>query len=100
MTSEKEAQTIAVLDWINTHGTITPLEAKDHLGVMRLAARIFDIKQGNGCPPTPIDMRLVTVSNRYGESCRVAEYRLAAWRPVEQPRITEGFTGTPMLFDY
>ena len=99
MNTMREVQTRLVLDWLRRRGTITQLEAKDELGILRLAARIFDIKNGNGCEPAQIDTRMVEVCNRDGETCRVAEYRLAEWVPVAVPRQPE-FTGTPMLFDY
>ena len=53
-------------------GPITPMEAWSELGIYRLGARVFDLKaSGHG-----IDRELVPVSNRFGEECRVAQYRL------------------------
>jgi len=53
-------------------GPITPMEAWSELGIYRLGARIFDLKASGH----DIDRELVPVSNRFGEECRVAQYRL------------------------
>ena len=53
-------------------GPITPMEAWSELGIYRLGARVFDLK-ANG---HEIDRELVPVSNRFGEECRVDQYRL------------------------
>lgn len=95
MHTEHEIQTRAVLAWIMEHGSINPLVAKDELGIMRLAARIFDIRKGNGVEALELETRLVTVGNRLGESCRVAEYSIP-----KRHRTVPTFNGTPALFDY
>ena len=38
------SQTTVVLEHIKTYGSITPLEALTRYGIMRLAARIFDLE--------------------------------------------------------
>jgi hypothetical protein len=53
-------------------GPITPMEAWSELGIYRLGARVFDLKASGH----EIDRELVPVSNRFGEECRVAQYRL------------------------
>ena len=54
-------------------GPITPMEAWNELGVYRLAARVHDLRVAghNVCKQN------VTVSNRFGEKCKVASYWLA-----------------------
>ena len=53
-------------------GPITPLEAWSELGIYRLGARVFDLKeQGH-----EITREMVAVSNKFGEECRVAQYTL------------------------
>ena len=53
-------------------GPITPAEAYEKLGVMRLSARIYDLRnQGY-----PISMELKTAKNRFGAVVTFAEYRL------------------------
>lgn len=55
-------------------GPITPLEAWSELGIYRLGARVFDLKeQGH-----EITKKMVAVSNKFGEECRVAKYTLLA----------------------
>ena len=53
-------------------GPITPLEAMKDLGVMRLAARIKDLKDEGH----KIATITVTRSNRWGQETKVAQYRL------------------------
>ena len=61
-----------ILQYMHDFGSITPVEAMSDLGVMRLAARISDLKdEGHN-----ITRRLVKKKNRYGEPVRFAEYRL------------------------
>ncbi len=53
-------------------GPITPLEAWSELGIYRLGARVYDLKeQGH-----EITREMVAVSNKFGEECRVAQYTL------------------------
>lgn len=68
-----KTQNERVLDYIRVYGSITPLEAMRDLGVMRLAARVSDLKrQGyNIVGSTEV------VKNRFGEDCRVAKYEIA-----------------------
>jgi predicted subunit of tRNA(5-methylaminomethyl-2-thiouridylate) methyltransferase len=51
---------------------ITPLEAWSELGVERLAARVFDLRESGH----HITKETVIVANRFGEACHVARYRL------------------------
>lgn len=61
-----------LLDYLNTHDSITQMEALNELGIFRLASRISDLKRQGYI----IDRKMIVVQNRYGESCCVAEYRL------------------------
>lgn len=68
----KVTQSQRVLDYMDTFGSITQLEALNDLGVMRLASRISDLrKQGY-----PIESKVETVKNRFGENCYVKRYSL------------------------
>jgi hypothetical protein len=49
------------------------MDAWNYLGVYRLGARIWDLKNKRGIN---ITKHMVDVPNRYGETCKVAEYRL------------------------
>ena len=61
-----------VLEYMKEFGSITPLEAMQDIGCMRLAARIADLKdQGY-----PIGRRTKTSKNRYGKNVSFAEYYL------------------------
>ena len=64
-------QTEKILDYMERNGSITQLEAME-LGVMRLGARIWDIKESG----IGIITETVTGKNRDGEPTRYARYRL------------------------
>ena len=65
-------QTEKILRHLHEHGSITPLDALQEYGVMRLASRICDIKRAG----VAVDMEMETAKNRYGEPVRYARYRL------------------------
>lgn len=61
-----------VLMYMQDFESITALEAMEHLGVMRLASRISDLKaQG-----VHIKKEMVKGKNRYGEPTAFARYSL------------------------
>lgn len=53
-------------------GSISPVEAMQDLGCMRLGARIFELKQAGHA----IRREMETGKNRYGETTSYARYRL------------------------
>lgn len=55
-------------------GPVTSLQALDQLGIARAAARVHDLREAGW----NIDTRMVTVTNRRGEDCRVAQYSLVS----------------------
>ena len=61
-----------ILAYLKKHGEITQLDAIEFLGVMRLASRVSDLRKKG----YPIESKMVSVRNRYGESCRVKSYSL------------------------
>lgn len=69
----KMTQCEKILKFMDTHKNgITPLQAMDKFGCMRLTSRIHDLReQGYN-----ISSESVEVKNRYGEKCRVSRYRL------------------------
>ena len=68
----KISQNKKILEHLQSQGTITSLDAINKYGITRLSGRIFDLReQGH-----PIAKRMITVKNRFGEECRVAEYSL------------------------
>ena len=75
MAKKKTTQCDRVLEYLKNHKGITPMDAWNYLGVYRLGARIWDLKHKRG---VNITKYMVDVPNRYGETCKVAEYRLEA----------------------
>lgn len=63
-----------ILNYLEIAGTITAFEAMTELGIMRLASRINDLRKAGHL----INSRMRDVTNRWGETCRVAEYSLVA----------------------
>lgn len=55
-------------------GPVDPMTALNELSIARLAARIFDLREAGHA----VDRELIEVTNRFGEPCRVAQYRLGA----------------------
>lgn len=70
----KATQAQRVLDYMDTFGGITQLEALQDLGVMRLASRISDLKKQG----YPITSDVVAVKNRFDESCYIKRYKLVS----------------------
>lgn len=58
-----------VIEWLETRGALTALEALTELGIARLAARIEEIRRER-----PVNRRMIRVRNRYGSWVMVAEY--------------------------
>ena len=61
-----------VLSYMEEHGSITSLEAFRELGVTRLSAVIFDLKEAGHIFDTVTESK----PNRYGEKSRYARYIL------------------------
>lgn len=61
-----------LLAHLQKHEVIQPLYAWQLLGIYRLGARIYDLRQAGHA----IDKETVTVRNQFGEECRVAQYRM------------------------
>ncbi len=68
----KRTQADRVLEYIKKFGSITTLQAFRDLGVTRLSARIFELRDRG----IIIDSTSVTSKNRYGENCTYAKYYL------------------------
>ena len=56
--------------YLDDFGSITPLEAMRDLGIMRLGARIWDLKRDG----EPIIKRMESHKNRYGKTTHYARY--------------------------
>ena len=75
MKTKKVTQCDRLLKYLETHSGITPMDAWNKLGIYRLGARVWDLRHKR---KLTITKQMVTVLNRYGEKCRVAQYRLEA----------------------
>ena len=65
-------QETKILSHMITFGSITPAEAYENYGVLRLASRIYDLKKaGHGIVKT-----IEVGYNRYGERVKYARYEL------------------------
>lgn len=61
-----------VLRHMEEFGGITPMEAMQKYGIMRLASRINDIKREG----IPVRREIVKTKNRFGETVHYARYSL------------------------
>lgn len=67
------SQNEMVLNWLKGKHKLTPLEAMQRWGIMRLGARIYDLKRQG----YKIKAETVQVYNRFGDRCKVAQYSLS-----------------------
>lgn len=67
------SQRAAIRTFLERGNALTGLQALNHFGCARLAARIDELRQAG----MPIETRWLRVQNRQGKWVRVAEYRLA-----------------------
>lgn len=68
----KMTQKDRILKYLHDFGSISPVEAFEELGVMRLAARIAEIRESGNLVFTVNESK----KNRYGEYCTYARYFL------------------------
>ncbi|MBQ0113382.1 MAG: hypothetical protein KBT03_09655 [Bacteroidales bacterium] len=59
-----------VMEYMRYNGSITSLEAINELGITRLSAVIFNIKEAGW----DIRDKFIKVKNRFDEECRVKQY--------------------------
>lgn len=71
-TENKMTQAEKIVRHMEEFGSITPLDALQEYGIMRLASRICDIKKAG----FDVVKEIETNKNRYGEPVRYARYRL------------------------
>lgn len=73
MSNKRPTQCDRLIDYLEKHEKgITQVEASNELGILRLASRISELRDEGFC----IAKDMVSVTNRYGEKCKVARYRL------------------------
>jgi len=68
-----ETQREKILRFLRDVGSITPLDAIREFGIMRLAARIWELRKMGFSINTVYEQ----TKNRYGETVRYARYTLA-----------------------
>lgn len=61
-----------LINYLYEHKTITALEAIEDLGILRLASRVSDLRRRG----YQITSKIIKVKNRFGETCRIAEYSM------------------------
>jgi hypothetical protein len=64
------SQADRVLSYLERGNSITTLDAFKELGITRLGARIFELRQQGH----PVQSNRLTVTNRFGEDCSISEY--------------------------
>ena len=69
-----ETQTKKLLAYLKRHGSITPMQALTELGIMRLGARVYDLRAAGHS----IDRELIEVPSRTAYHVRVARYSISA----------------------
>lgn len=67
-----------VLDYLTEFGSITPLEALRDLGIMRLGARVFELRAEGHMITTD----MVNVKSRWGENTKIARYSIGGKESV------------------
>lgn len=72
MENKRPTQCDRIIIYIKDFGSITTLEAFTELGIVRLGARISELRAKG----LPIDDKPEIVKNRYGESCHIKRYFL------------------------
>lgn len=65
-------QTERVLDYIDKHGSINPMQALNDLGIMRLASRMSDLKREGHMVVREMEHAV----NRFGEKVVYAKYTI------------------------
>ena len=78
----KSKQTDMILAYLETHYRITSKEAMEQLGIYRLGARIWDLKQAGH----DIRSSMIDVPTRYGDTTKVKQY----WLPGKPEYVPGG----------
>lgn len=72
MTNSKPTQVDRVIDYMKKFGSITTLDAFRDLGITRLSARIYEVKDRGYLVKT----ETITGKNRFGEKTHYFKYSL------------------------
>ena len=68
----RDTKTKKVLEHLKKYSGLTPKQALDRYGVMRLASIVFNLRQQGH----PIKSTEVKVKDKFGGTCKVAKYYL------------------------
>ena len=71
MRNKKPSQSDLVIAWLRAHGSISTMEAFQYLGITRLSARIWELRNEG----YQFDETFETSKNRFGESVSYKRYR-------------------------
>ena len=63
-----------IIDYLEKHGSITPMDAFRELGITKLSTRIGELSRRG----LKFTKRMETGLNRFGHECRFMRYRKAA----------------------
>lgn len=75
MSGLKDSQCKQILEHMEKYGSITPMDAIECYGCLRLGARIFDLKK-----KYVIETVMESGKNRFGKETRYARYSLVGER--------------------
>lgn len=75
----KKTQNELVLEYLKKFGSITSLQAFNDLGVTRISARIYDLRQEGHA----IDSEYIKVPRRNDEETSVKQYKLVTKKQTE-----------------
>ena len=74
MTNQIVAQTERLRKHLESGNSINPLQAWKELGIYRLSARVFDLRNSG----LEVAGEFTEVENQFGEKCRVKTYSMRA----------------------
>ncbi len=77
--TELENQRQKIIEYLNNKGSITPMDALKEIGCMRLATRIWELKNWDGYN---IKTFIESKTNRKGNKKRYARYVLIKKEPI------------------
>lgn len=76
-----------ILRHLEDYGSITPWEAMMEYGIMRLGARVYDLRRAGWPITTTLEYRI----NRYGTAVRYARYSMEGKHGHQQmPGVRDG----------
>ena len=93
--TELENQRQRIIEYLQQNGSITPMDALNKIGCMRLATRIWELKNWDGYD---IKTFIETATNNKGEKKRYARYVLIKKEPIDN-WVTNKFSNVSKFWD-